>query len=207
MNMSTSNDDMQRLLQQLSQQLEANSRHIEEIAERQASLPLRHPYWMTEIDHDSNDGESAMPAMHTASSTLKYKLIHPDTFTANKNDDVDSWLFSIKQYAWLVKIPEQEIMQFAATLLWGCTLTWWQHVMHQVNTHIYLEITSWNAFLTDWCPAFCKRKALELEANRFCKCIYRPVYVNYTWFTKPDTRRFDISIYYRIEVLYATRTS
>ena len=48
---------------------------------------------------------------------LTYKPICPDTFAANKNEDVDLWLFSIQQYAEIVDIPAQKMVQFAATLL------------------------------------------------------------------------------------------
>ena len=48
---------------------------------------------------------------------LKFKSIYLDIFAANKNNDVDSWLFSVKQYTDLVYILGQEIVQFATTLL------------------------------------------------------------------------------------------
>ena len=111
-------DDNQQIVRQLSQQMEANSRHIEEIAEHQASPQAEcqaspQLYRLTDIVNEDSESSTSNAIMHT----LKFKPIHPDTFTANKNDDVDSWLFSMKQYADLVHILGQEIIQFAATLL------------------------------------------------------------------------------------------
>ena len=111
-------DDIQQMLCQLSQQMEANSRCIEEIAECQAFPQAEcqaspQLYHLTDIVNEDSESSTSNAVMHT----LKFKLICPDTFTANKNDDVDSWLFSVKQYADLVHILGQEIIQFTATLL------------------------------------------------------------------------------------------
>ena len=111
-------DDIQRLLQQLSQQMEANSRCIEEVAECQASPHAKYqaspqPYHLTDIVNEDSESSTSNAVMHT----LKFKLICPDIFAANKNDDVDSWLFSVKQYADLVHILGQKIIQFTAMLL------------------------------------------------------------------------------------------
>src|SRR3979411_223924 len=106
------------MLRQLFQQMEANSRCIEEIAECQASPQAEcqaspQLYCLTDIVNE--DSESSMS--NAVTHTLKFKPICPDTFTANKNDNVDSWLFSVKQYADLVHILGYEIVQFATTLL------------------------------------------------------------------------------------------
>ena len=104
-------DDIQQILCQLSQQMEANSRHIEEIAERQVSPQAERQaspqlYHLTDIVNKDSESSTSNAVMHT----LKFKPICPDTFTANKNDDVDSWLFSVKQYADLVHILRQKII-------------------------------------------------------------------------------------------------
>src|SRR4030081_1573149 len=106
------------MLRQLSQQMEANLRCIEEIAEHQASLQAERQaslqlYHLTDIVNKDSESSTSNAVTHT----LKFKPIRPDTFTANKNDDVDSWLFSVKQYANLVHILGQEIIQFATILL------------------------------------------------------------------------------------------
>ena len=104
-------DDIQQILCQLSQQMEANLRCIEEIAECQASPQAERQaspqlYHLTNIVNEDSESSTS----NAITYTLKYKPICLDTFTANKNDNVDSWLFSIKQYANLVHILGQEII-------------------------------------------------------------------------------------------------
>jgi hypothetical protein len=135
MSIFDSNEDTHLLLQQLVKQLQANTHRIEEIAECTVSPPLmsysKRPisqmYSWNHLRHGINEDVSnnnvdvsndnidngANGNIRNSDSmvhTLKYKPIWPNTFSANKNKDINSWLFSVKQYAELVKIPMQEIV-------------------------------------------------------------------------------------------------
>ena len=71
------------------------------------------PYQLTDIEEDKAKASISVATVFI----LKYKSIHLNIFVANKNDDVDSWLFSMKQYAEIVYIPILEIIQFVTMLL------------------------------------------------------------------------------------------
>ena len=68
--------------------MEANTQCLEEIAD-QISTTM-----------SQNDGEDEQN-LHDSSVTmhiLKYKLIYLDMFSTNKKEDIEFWLFSVRQY-------------------------------------------------------------------------------------------------------------
>ena len=84
-------DDIQQILHQLSQQMEANLRHIKEIAECQASPQAEcqaSPQFYHLTDIVNEDSESS--TLNAVIYTLKFKPICLDTFAASKNDNIDS---------------------------------------------------------------------------------------------------------------------
>ena len=59
------------------------------------------------------------------SQVPKYKIQRPSVFSGDKaEEDVQAWIFSVEEYAVVMKMREHEVVPFAASYLTGSARFW-----------------------------------------------------------------------------------
>ena len=72
---------------------------------------------------------------------LGVKMEHPDYFEGGKNQDVDTWIFQVREHLTMTNLPERAHISYAASLFRGNAALWWREVCEDAT-----RPDTWEAF-------------------------------------------------------------
>ena len=78
----------------------------------------------------------------------EFKPRAPSTFSGSPTEDVNAWLFRVKQYCKLLAVPETNYALFASTYLEGNAIAWWRAHVEDAEANLVTAITTWDEFQT-----------------------------------------------------------
>ena len=73
-------------------------------------------------------GRQGEPAVQMEPVRLGVKMEHPDHFEGGKWQDVDTWLFQVREHLTMTNLPARGHIPYAASLFRGNAALWWREV-------------------------------------------------------------------------------
>ena len=151
----TDDNDTRELLKELLRQVAITTQRVDElVADRASQRPDQATDMARLPSRSSSSSSSSSYSTRRSSDTSSthrrrgYKPSSPDPFSAAKNEDVDSWLFSIKQYTDFLDFTDREAIECASMSLKGLALDWWRHVYRRIEQGKTTPFRTWSMFAT-----------------------------------------------------------
>ena len=72
------------------------------------------------------------------------KMERPDYFEGDRHQDVDTWLFQVREHLDIVRMPEDSQVPYAASLFRGNAALWWRELCEDE-----LRPANWDEFATE----------------------------------------------------------
>ena len=104
----------------------AEQREIAETAQLRADR--RGPAQMQDFAHLTADLLAARGPQGQGDRRFGVKMERPDYFEGGKTQDVDTWLFQVREHLDIVMLPEPARVPYAASLFRGNAAVWWWEV-------------------------------------------------------------------------------
>jgi hypothetical protein len=112
------------------------------------------------LQHLHPNQQQQAPSPPPQSRLGKFLRTHPSTFSQVKDhNDVEDWLKSVEKKLEIAQCSDHEIL-FVAHQLFGTTADWWETYC---NTHLNVNVISWNEFKAHFRTHYMPRDTLKLK--------------------------------------------
>jgi Retrotransposon gag protein len=88
------------------------------------------------------------PVSPQLTMNAEFKPRAPSTFSGSPTEDVNDWLFRMRQYCRLLAVPEFHHALLASTYLEGNAGAWWRAHVEDAEANLVTAITTWDEFQT-----------------------------------------------------------